>query len=214
MVANQVVDVPGIGSTKTLKEFNTWLVGGTYVTKQKHVNPPPLQRSESSEKLKLKIEEMKKKLQEGHRKAIRDRKAEPATARLSRITKKPVQPPRPKSGVVIVKSERNELKTSLIDQITQSNYISMFPPLFTPYDRNNTMLRGWCSDMKHYYGGVSSARNHTKEKEEKGFDPQHQTETRRSGRATVSTGRPGFFPTGTRYVIYSCSDINVLMNNK
>ncbi|KAJ9450579.1 hypothetical protein DIPPA_09367 [Diplonema papillatum] len=185
---------------KTLKEFNTWLVGGVYATQQKH-EPASLRKSDSSERLKKKMDELKKKLQASQRRCLeRRRPCDPATAKpaagkgegeAKKIAARPTPKPpcRPNTGGSSC-NQRLLLKSSLIDQITQSNYISMFPPLFTPYDRKNTMLRGWDGAMKRYYTE---------------FDPQ--TLQREAGfeqepvvaacsRKPPASGRPGFYPTG------------------
>ena len=200
---------------KTVKEFNTWLVGGTYMMKQNDITPPPLPKSQSSEKLKLKIDEMKRKLQEGHRKPLRDKAAlkaqpadgcaqkQPTSARGARhkaekaeaaekaaLTDKGMRPNTTEQAANL----RLQLKTSLIDSLTQSNYISMFPPLFTPYDRANTMLRGWDPDMKKYYEKKTTAKK-AGDALEVAKPPSVSKRPSHQGKA----GRPGFYPTGSRY---------------
>ena len=191
--------------------------------------PAPLPKTESSERLKLKIAQNRQKLQSSHRSHLR-RKPAPAPAPAAPPAASPKAPntargkPTPPSPHHANQNRPNtsdnptslrlQLKTSLIEGVTQSNYISMFPPLFTPYDRSNTMLRGWNPSMKEYYDkteATSPKKAKTALSEEAADEktaPKHQgiieqkkVRVAQKNRPSHQgqTGRPGFYPTGSRY---------------
>eukprot|EP00755_Sulcionema_specki_P009162 Sspe_Gene.42928::Locus_20884_Transcript_1_1_Confidence_1.000_Length_1345::g.42928::m.42928 len=193
-----------------------------------HVRPPPLPRSESSEKIKNKIEELRAKLQANHKRLAIPRKRNeeakaPATARGERPPNEgdplPVAKPksRPHTGKAAATTSpqgtnrmpevRVQLKSSLVEHATQSNYISMFPPLFTPYDRSNNLMRGWGGAVKEYYektgkSATSGPPPPTLTQPPEEHDNLLGLAKKPLRRAKGVAGKPGFYPTGTSVTAY------------
>eukprot|EP01065_Artemidia_motanka_P021232 TRINITY_DN25360_c0_g1_i1.p1 TRINITY_DN25360_c0_g1~~TRINITY_DN25360_c0_g1_i1.p1 ORF type:complete len:472 (+),score=74.53 TRINITY_DN25360_c0_g1_i1:51-1418(+) len=243
-------------ASHVLKNFNTWLIGGNYSHKKLlQARPPPLPRSESSERIKHKIGEMRANLMRQSRQGKQagrtahryvnmhlrrgDRStadpgpgadSAPPSARDAgdkdpekvKPASRPNTAPRPTAQRGQQQQEpdqRRQLKTSLVDHASQSAYVSMFPPLFTPYDRaaGSRMMRGWGSGVQRYYRDIgesprpaqsvvmaSASWGGAAQSEEPATVGDSQLGVVRSPvkRPRGLAGQPGFYPTGTTVNAY------------
>eukprot|EP01062_Namystynia_karyoxenos_P067029 TRINITY_DN60926_c0_g1_i1.p1 TRINITY_DN60926_c0_g1~~TRINITY_DN60926_c0_g1_i1.p1 ORF type:complete len:490 (+),score=83.07 TRINITY_DN60926_c0_g1_i1:73-1470(+) len=229
------------------KHFNTWLVGGTYSQRRLlAARPPPLPRSEGTEKVKSNIGHLRQRLVDRSRKERRQNSARnrvpplrlrlgdqtksprraaesaeasgehPATSRravavpAAKPVTRPATAPRPPASsprqleLQAQQHPRAQLKSSLVDHASHSSYISMFPPLFTPYDRaaGSRMMRGWGSGVQEYYRDIDRmAASGPSPNPEPAPAPSRAgilaQQTTRVKRPRGLAGQPGFYPTGT-----------------
>eukprot|EP00756_Hemistasia_phaeocysticola_P007024 Hpha_TRINITY_DN14093_c0_g2::TRINITY_DN14093_c0_g2_i1::g.44147::m.44147 len=129
-------------------------------------------------------------------------------------TGRPATAPRPNSPRVAsagAQQPRQELKSSLVSHASRSHYCSMFPPLFSPYDRasGTRMMRGWGSGVQEYYKHMSSDGTAPPEAGT-GASPRVSVSPHKAAVVDVQVpkpspvkrprglaGQPGFYPTGT-----------------
>eukprot|EP00760_Papus_ankaliazontas_P005066 PhM_4_TR12371/c0_g1_i1/m.14002 len=172
-----------VANSRTLHDFNTWLVGGTVSQKRElnRIDTVTLRSALKSKDTDIdeKFEQRKQQIQQEQQRptSVYHPIASDALLRLDRIgvvprghgrnpnekpkvkrspahsrptTSPSPEMPHPASEPLAV-DMRRRLKSSMLEDAANSTYVTLFPPMFTPYDREVTHNRGFNDGVRTYH---------------------------------------------------------------